>query len=112
MITDNLTLGLCIALTCTLLAALHWQPLGAGRMHQLKNYTLGVAAILAPYTLWLWAQGEAWLVPWLFAVAGGATVCVAYWIDERIAQHRIELRNAQAKADALEAHVAGVSDGN
>lgn len=49
-------------------------------------YTLGTLGIMAPYTAWLWGDGqidrfEAISVLWVTIATGGGTVVLAYLVD-------------------------------
>ena len=71
------TFGLVV--TALLLGVLHWFPYYR-RLHVIGNYTLGVLAIFAGMTIWLW--GNPLLVQaWAFPTIGGASVVVCYIID-------------------------------
>jgi len=68
-----------LVVTALSLIALHWFPYYR-RLHVIGNYILGVLAIFAGVTIWLWGN-PILLHVWAFPVIGGASVVLCYLID-------------------------------
>ena len=71
-----------LILTALLLVIEHWFPAPV-RWHVIVNYVLGVLAILAGQSLWLYKSGRVEMICdiWPFAIVGGLTVLLCYGID-------------------------------
>lgn len=67
------------------------------------NYVYGTVGWFVPFCVWLWLKVgiEAVLMGWVFLVAGGLAVSLAYWNDKRVGEIRA-LREAQELNELLE----------
>lgn len=71
-----------LVITALILMVEHWFPVPI-KLHVIANYILGVLALLAGQSLWLYKSERisAILDIWIFAIIGGITVSVCYAID-------------------------------
>ena len=76
-------------LTMLLLALGHWFP-WPRKLPRLRAYVYGVASIGVGCTIWGGLDENWWTVLgwWILAFLGGATVYLAYWIDDRVLDYR------------------------
>ena len=91
-----------VALTMAAELGLHyfpWRMLFKGRnLPRVVAYVLGVCGLMVPFSLWLWMDGEAVIIPvlWLFIVAGGMTVLGLYGLDRLL---DLEMRDIEANEE-------------
>jgi hypothetical protein len=111
-----MVLWILVILTMALELGLHyypWRMLLKGRnLPRVVAYVLGVCGLMVPFSLWLWIDGEADIIPilWLFIISGGLTVLGLYGHDRLLdlemgdveAAQRERLLREQARNDKKE----------
>lgn len=105
-----MSIGLLIALVMLAEALLHWFPwkrcLRGRDLPRPAAYVLGVLGLMTPFSIWLFEQGEIYILNmlWLVILAGGMSVLAAYGLDHYF---ELELRDIEAherEAQARERH--------
>jgi hypothetical protein len=74
-----------------------WRLMFKGRdLPRVVAYMLGVCGLMVPFSLWLWMDGEAEIIPalWLFIAAGGLTVLGLYGLDHLL---DLEMRDIETQ---------------
>lgn len=112
MVTGPLPLAAAVVMVALGLVAEHYLLLGRVQWHRTWDYVAGVAAVLLPFSWWAGSHGYGLtvLAIWLLFGVGGAAVWGCYLGDGWLKAQE-EARQAQRKAQTLEAHLRGQRDG-
>lgn len=83
------------------------------RLTRVQSYIVGVATLVLCFTGWAAStnNGQSAIALWVIAGAGGATVVIAYWIEERIASVRSDSQLSGVTAAHAEQAGDGIQDG-
>lgn len=99
-----------VMLAESLLHYFPWRTLLKGKkLPRVVAYTLGMLALMAPLSAWLWERGDREVIEamWIVIFAGGLTVLALYGLDRYL---RLELRDMESvEREAL--HGKDMSDG-